>query len=609
LLIAVQQDTVPSQENKYPHTYRYMQHHTSPPTTGKKISFSIQNILSFIPIIQWLPNYQRSFLKWDLIAGITLASFVLPESMAYATLAGVPTYFGIYCCLVGGLLFAIFTTSRHVAVGPTSAISLMIGSSLALLSGGDLQRWAAIAELTALVVACICFIAFVFKLSSLVNFISDSILLGFKAGAALSIMSTQLPKLFGVEGGGTHFFARIVALCRHLPETNITVFLFGLAALALLIAGDKILPGKPVSLFVVIAAIVVISVTQLASMGIHVTGAIPKGLPSFGRPSLRFRDVDGVVELAFACFLMGYIETISAARTFAIKNDYTINPQQELLALGFANFFAAFANAYVVSGGLSQSTVNEKSGARTPMSLIICSITLAVILLYLTGLLQNLPEVLLAVIVLHAVSGLIKIKELKRVYQLSRVEFLVAMIAFATVLVFGILKGVMLAVIMSLILLIRRTAHPHVAVLGRAVNTNHYSDIERHPDNITYTGILILRVESSILYFNTMNVEDKISRYMEVCGDGLRLLVLDLSAAPYVDVAGSKMLLQLSTQLQKKGVELKMVEALSNVRDILRKQGMEDIIGHISRRVFVNDVVEEFINSKNNGEAGGMVNS
>ena len=566
----------------------------------EKNSF-IQNIKPFIPITQWLPQYQGKFFQWDLIAGVTLASFVLPESMAYATLAGVPTYFGIYCCLIGGLFFAIFTTSRHVAVGPTSAISLMIGSTVAVLSGGDPQRWAAIAELTALVVACICFIAFICRLSSLVNFISDSILYGFKAGAALSIMSTQLPKFFGIEGGGSNFFERITTLFQHLPQTNWVVLAFGAAALLLLIVGDIIFPGRPVSLFVVIAAIIVVSVTQLSSYGIHVAGEIPEGLPSIGRPSLRFTDVNGVVELAFACFLMGYIETISAARTFAIKNDYEINPRQELLSLGVANFAAAFGNAYVVSGGLSQSTVNEKSGAKTPLSLIICSITLGVILLYLTGLLKNLPEVILAVIVLHAVSGLIKVKELKRVYQLNRVEFLVAMVAFAGVLVFGILKGVLLAVIMSLVLLIRRIANPNVAVLGRIGNTNHYSDIERHPDNTTYKGILILRVEASILYFNDAHILEKINEKIEAYREDIKLVILDMSPSSYVDVAGSKMLLQLSNQLHKKNIKLKIVEALSTVREILRKQGMEEVIGHISRRIFINDVVQEFVAGKGNG--------
>jgi MFS superfamily sulfate permease-like transporter len=386
-----------------------------------------------------------------------------------------------------------------------------------------------------------------------------------------------------------------------LPQTNWVVLAFGTAALLLLIVGDIIFPGRPVSLFVVIAAIIVVSVTQLSSYGIHVAGEIPKGLPSIGRPSLRFSDVNGVVELAFACFLMGYIETISAARTFAIKNDYEINPRQELLSLGVANFAAAFGNAYVVSGGLSQSTVNEKSGSKTPLSLIICSMTLGVILLYLTGLLKNLPEVILAVIVLHAVSGLIKVKELKRVYQLNRVEFLVAMIAFAGVLVFGILKGVLLAVIMSLVLLIRRIANPNVAVLGRIGNTNHYSDIERHPDNTTYKGILILRVEASILYFNDAHILEKINEKIEAYADGLRLVILDMSPSSYVDVAGSKMLLQLSNQLHKKNIKLKIVEALSTVREILRKQGMEEVIGHISRRIFINDVVQEFVAGKGNG--------
>ena len=218
---------------------------------------------------------------------------------------------------------------------------------------------------------------------------------------------------------------------------------------------------------VVIAAILVMSFSQLAAAGVHITGIIPEGLPSLSRPSLRFRDVDGVLPLAFACFLMGYIESISAARTFALKNNYAINPRQELISLGAANIAAAFSSGYVVAGGLSQSTVNDKSGAKSPMSLIFCSVTLGVILMYFTSLLKNLPEVILAVIVIHAVSGLIKIKELKRIRQLNPMEFYVALIAIGGVLVFGILKGVMISVIMSLILLIRRLSNPEVAVLGR----------------------------------------------------------------------------------------------------------------------------------------------
>lgn len=556
---------------------------------------NIKSILgNYFPISVWLPEYKKSFIRWDLVAGITLASFVLPESMAYATLAGVPTYYGIYCCLAGGLFFALFTSSMQVAVGPTSSISLMIGSTVAVLSGGDPTRWAAIAELTALTVAAICLVAYIFKLSSIVNFISDSILLGFKAGAALSIMATQLPKIFGVEGGGSNFFTRIRTLLENMHETNWTVLIFGVTAMAILIAGDFFFKGKPVSLVVVIASILVLSFTQLASAGVHITGLIPDGLPSLSRPSLRFRDVDGVLPLAFACFLMGYIETISAARTFALKNNYTINPRQELISLGAANLAAAFSSAYVVAGGLSQSTVNDKSGAKTPMSLIICSVTLGVILMYLTSLLKNLPEVILAVIVIHAVSGLIKIKELKRIRKLNPIEFYVALIAIASVLVFGILKGVMISVVMSLILLIRRVSNPEVAVLGRIGNTRHFSDRIRHADNIITPGIVILRIESSILYFNSESILEKINKHLLSADTPVKLLVVDLSASPYVDVAGSKMLLNLAHESAKNGIQIRFVSALSGIRDILRKQGLEEISGPISRKTTIAETISAF---------------
>ena len=548
----------------------------------------------YLPIAGWMPGYQGNWLKWDLIAGVTLASFVLPESMAYATLAGLPAHYGIYCTLMGGLLFAFFTSSKHVAVGPTSSISLMVGSTVAILSGGDPQKWITISGLAALAVAILCIIAYALKLSSMVNFISDSILVGFKAGAAFSIMATQLPKLFGLEGISGNFFVRLAHLVPELPQMHWPVFLFGLAALIIMVAGDHFFPGKPVSLAVVVVSILAISFTGLSSMGFHVTGEIPGGLPSFGRPSLNLRDVDGIVELAFACFLMGYIETVSAGRTMAMKNNYTIDPKQELLSMGAANLATAFFSGYIVAGGLSQSTVNEKSGARTPLSLIICSLTLAIILLFFTNLLTNLPEVILAAIVLHAVTGLIKVKELKRIFQLSKMEFTVAIIALVGVLIFGILKGVILSVILSLIFIIGKAASPNVAILGRIKNMKIFSDIERHPDNILIPGLLIMRIEASILYFNTEHIFQRIMAAIETAHPDVKQLVLDLSASPFVDVAGSKMLVQLANQLEENNITLKIVDARAGVRDILRKQGLDKIIGPIMRHSNLADTANEF---------------
>jgi SulP family sulfate permease len=547
----------------------------------------------WVPIFDWVRAYRPADLSWDLIAGITLASFVLPESMAYASLAGVPAQFGIYCCIAGGLLFAIFTGSRQVAVGPTSAISLMVGATVATISGGDPAKWIAIASLTAFAVFILCMAAYLLRLSGLINFISENILLGFKAGAALSIASTQLPVLFGVNSGGTNFFGRVYSLGEHIPETNLTVLLFGLAALALLVAGNKLLTGRPVSLLIVIGSILAVTFTPLHSAGLLLVGAIPQGLPHISVPSMRFSDFDDVFGLALGCFLVGYVETISAARTFAEKNGYEVNARQELLPLGGANLATAFTGGFPVSGGLSQSTVNDKAGARTPLALIFCSITLSLLLLYFTGLLKNLPEVILGVIVLDAIAGLIKVKELRKVYTLDRIEFAVAMIAFSGVLVFGILKGVLIASVCSLIIIIIRASSPNIAVLGRIPGTDKFSDILRHPDNKEIPGFKIFRVEAAFFYFNQHYIYSRITDLIKSSGSDLKMVILDMSSAPSVDISGSRMLIKLERQLAEKQVKLRIVEALSEVRDLLRKQGMEEMIGHISRKQTISSAISQ----------------
>ncbi|MBS1545209.1 MAG: SulP family inorganic anion transporter [Bacteroidetes bacterium] len=556
----------------------------------------MSKVADIFPVALWIREYNLGLARWDLVAGITLASFVLPESMAYASLAGLPGQYGIYCCIGGCFLFALLTQAKQVAVGPTSAISLMVGSTVAVLSEGDHQRWIAIASLSALVVFALCLTAYLLKLSSLVSFISENILLGFKTGAALSIAVTQLPKLFGVEGGGRNFFERVENLFLHLPETDMTIFLFGVSALALLLLGNKFFPGRPVSLVVVALSILAVTFFKEPFSSLHLTGNIPEGLPTIGRPSLRFTDVDGILGLALGVFLMGYIETMAVARTFGEKNNYRVDPRQELLSLGAANLASAVVGGYPVSGGMSQSTVNDKAGARTPMALIICSITLCILLLFLTGWLQNLPEVILAVVVLDAITGLIKLKELKRLYTLSRSEFFIALLAIVGVLTFGILKGVLIAAIASIVYLIARTSSPVVSVLGRVPGTYQYSDIQRHPDNEEIPHCRIVRVESSILYFNQGYVHERVTDAANGVKD-LRLLILDLSASPWVDVSASRMLIKLQMEQRARGVDVRIVNALSGVRELLRKQGMEESIGHISRRVSIDQLVKEYFDS------------
>jgi SulP family sulfate permease len=555
------------------------------------------------PPAQWLAAYRPQWLAHDAIAGVTLAAYGIPVSLAYASLAGLPPQYGIYGYLAGGLFYALFGSSRQLAIGPTSAISMLVGVTVAGMASGDPGRWADIAALTALVMASMCVLAWLLRLSSLVNFISETILLGFKAGAALTIAMTQLPKLFGVKGGGEGFFERIAVLGGQLPDTNLAVLAFGLAALAVLLLGERFLPGRPVALLVVAISIVASSVASLGDLGFKVVGALPQGLPAFHVPGVRLRDADGVIPLAFACLLLAYVESVSAARALAQANRYEIDPRQELLGLGGANLAAAFFQAYPVAGGLSQSSVNDKAGARTPLALVFASVTIGLCLMYLTAMLANLPTVVLAAIVLVAVKGLIDVGELRHVWRVSRLEFGVSMVAFAAVLLLGILNGVMVAVVVSLLLLIRRAAHPHVAFLGRVPGTRSYSDMERNPDNEAVPEALVVRVEASLLYFNVEHVRETVWQRIRSTTGTLKLVVFDLSSSPMVDLAGARMLATLQAALHEAGVPLRLVAARAAVRDILRAEGLEERVGPIDRRVSVADVVDELQGSTRTGGA------
>jgi len=545
-----------------------------------------------IPAFNWLPGYNFKFLRSDAFAGMTLAAYALPVSLAYASLAGLPPQYGVYGYLLGGFFYALIGSSRQLAIGPTSAISLLIGVTIANMAAGDTQRWAEIASGTALVFAVLSLLAYLLRLSGVINFISDTVLLGFKAGAALAIASTQLPKLFGVTGGGANFFDRLLVLSQQWPQFNYYVFGFGLATLILLFVAEKKFPGRPVALLIMIVSILVISFTPLGTMGFNTVGLIPAGLPKFHVPAIYASDISAVLPLAFACFLLAYIESISSAKAMAQKHGYKIDPRQELLALGIVNLATAFGQSYPVSGGLSQTAVNDKAGAKTPIALVFASIAIGLVLLLLAGLLKNLPNVVLACIVLVAIGGLVDIKEFKHLWKTNKTEFVIALVALVGVLVFGILEGVIIAAIVTLVLIIKAVSIPHVAILGRIPGTKRYSDVVRNPDNELFPQLLLFRVESSVYYFNTDYIENIVMTKVDEAGALLKTVVWDLSTSPQVDRAGAKMIGQLYLDLQAKGITLHIAEARAGVRDILRNEEIDKLIGRISRQVSLNDIVK-----------------
>jgi high affinity sulfate transporter 1 len=528
----------------------------------------------FPPLI-WLAEYRAFWLRHDAIAGVTLAAYAIPVSLAYAGLAGLPPQVGIYGYMLGGIGYALLGSSRQLAVGPTSAISLMIASTVGALAAGDPIRYAQIASLSAFAVALLCLIAWLCRLSILVRLVSDSILVGFKAGAGLTIMMSQLPSLFGVASGGHNFFDRAIQLAGQIGDGSLLVLAFGSAAILLLLLGERFLPGRPVGLAVVALSILLATLFGFPSLGMPVTGTIPQGLPALEVPAFGMLEFEQLFPIAAGCLLLAYIEGVSAARSFAAKHGYNLDARQEFLGLGAANLAVAFGHGYPVAGGLSQSAVNDSAGARTPLALLVCSLALALCLLFFTDWLTNLPKAVLAGIVFVAVYKLVDVRALLRMWRISRIDFYAAAIALGSVLLLGILQGVLLAALASIFLLLGRASNPNIAFLGRLAGTGRYSDSARHEGVEPLVGIIAFRPEASLLYINAETILETVLKVLRKSSD-VRLVACDLSASPYIDLAGARMLLDLHDELASRHVAFCIVGAHAQLRDLLRAEGLAE---------------------------------
>lgn len=553
------------------------------------------SVASWMPAAGWLRSYDLGWLRGDVMAGITLAAYLLPAGLGDASLANLRPEAGLYACLFSGLVFWLFCSSRLTAISVTSAISLLIGSSLGGLAKGDPERFGALAAGTALLVALIAVVAWALRAGTIVNFISESVLVGFKCGVALYLASTQLPKLLGVSGAHGDFWENSRHLLGELSRTNGPSLALGSAALLVLLLGKVFLKHKPVALFVVVGGIVASSVLGLEQHGVKLLGAVPQGLPSIGLPALQLSDLNDLLPLAFACFLLGAVETAAIGRTFAAKYGGRFDASQEFLALAGANLAAALGRGFPVSGGMSQSLVNEGGGSRSPLSGAIASMVLLVVVLFCSHLLRTLPQPVLAAVVLVAVAGLFQGSALRDLFRGDRLEFLVAGAALLGVLGSGLLRGVLIGAVISIVQVIRRAAHPHVALLGRIPRTNRFSDRDRHLDNELVPGVMVFRPEAGLVYFNVDHVRDRILDRVAAEVKPPRLVVLDLSASPLVDLQSAHALAGLADELGSHGARLQIVEARSAVRDRLRSAGLEARFGGMSRMASVADAVEEFI--------------
>ncbi|RPJ32790.1 MAG: sulfate permease [Verrucomicrobiaceae bacterium] len=534
-----------------------------------------------IPALGWLRGYQRGWLRGDVVAGITLAAYLMPAAIGDASLAGLPPEAGLYACLFSGLVFWLFTSSKQTTVTVTSAISLLVGTTLAPLAAGDPARYAALASASAVMVAALALFARLFRAGAVVNFISEPVLVGFKCGVALYLASSQLPKLCGVKGGHGDFWEKSADFIRHAGDTNTASLLLGGAALVLLLLGKRFLPGKPVALVVVVTGLLLGANLDLAKSGVTMLGEVPQGLPEFRIGLLSREDLNTLLPLAMACFLLGAVETAAIGRMFSRKHGYRLDSNQEFLALAGANLAAGLGQGFPTSGGMSQSLVNESSGARTPLSGFISSIFILLVILFLSSLLRHLPQPVLAAIVLAAVTGLINLTAIKEMWRFSRADFTVAVAAVAGVLFSGLLMGVLIGAVLSLALLLRRAMQPPATELGRVPGTDYFADRIRHPSNERLPGVFIFRCNGGIFYFNTEHVHDRFCELLAVRQDEVKLAIFFMGTVPMIDMAGVEFLTGLHETLKKRGIELRLAETHSVVREALRRGGFEQHYGPV----------------------------
>ena len=545
-----------------------------------------------LTVPDWLRNYDPRWLRPDLVAGLTLAAYLLPAGIGDASLAGLAPEAGLYACLFSGLVFWLLCSSRHTVITVTSALSLLIGSSVADLSAGDPTRHAALAASTTLMMASIALVAWLFRAGQAVSFFSETVLVGFKAGLALYLASSQLPKLFGFKGGHGDFWEKTAHFFGHLGETHEMALLVGGAALVMLIAGKLWLKNRPVAFFVVVGGIVAARMLDLETRGVALLGEVPQGLPMPGLPPVSRADLNQLLPVALASFVLAAVESSAIGRMFAQKHGYRFDANRELLAIGAGNIAAGLGRGFPVSGGMSQSLVNESAGARTPLSGLVAALFTLMVVLFASGLLRNLPQPVLAAIVLAAVMSLFSISALRHIWHFSRAEFFVAIAALLGVLGSGPVNGVLLGAAISIVLLLRQAARPRVVELVRVPGTAIFADRAHYPNEPQVSGVFVARCESSLLYFNVEFVRDRLLELLAARPDAVRLVVLYLGATPKVDLAGAELIADLHKTFTARGIAFKLADAHGEVRAALRRIGFEREYGPLESSQTVDAIVK-----------------
>ena len=556
---------------------------------GEDVSDESRTVTVKLPIRTWVATYRRKWLSGDIVAGLTVAAATIPAALAYAQLAGLPAVYGLYASIVPALLYAVFGTSRQLQIGPGSTLSILVAASLAgTVVSSDPEEAVVAAALLALGAGAMLLLAGLLRLGFISDFLSAPVLSGFTSGAALIIISSQLPKVFGIEVDGDAFFETVWGVLTSLGETNGPTLALAAAAMLLLLVMQRWLSILPASLIVVALGILAVVAFDLTEEGVAVVGEIPAGLPGLVVPDLG--GMTSIFGASAAVALLVYVETIAVSREFSAKYGYPIDPNQELIASGTANIGAGLFQGFPVDGSFSQSSLNDTAGARTQLAGVVTALAVAAVLVALTGLLVNLPDAVLGAIIIVAVLPLIKIGDLRRLWRLqrpseggsvwlpARLDLASAAITFAGTLVFGILPGILIGVATTLLALLQRATRPNVAELGLVPGEKAYRDVDRQPDAETVPGLVLLRWDGELFFANAAHFCDQVKALVDDADPEPDAVLLDASAITSIDVTAADLLAELFADLEDRGFEVMLARARGPLRDIFDSADLNELI-------------------------------
>ena len=553
------------------------------------------SITKFIPILDWIKSYNSEDAKGDLNAGVTVGIMLIPQGMAYAMLAGLPPIYGLYASIVPLILYAIFGTSRQLAVGPVAMVSLLVLAGVGEIAEVGSDRFIQLAIMTAMAVGLFQLFMGVFRMGFLVNFLSHPVLSGFTSAAALIIGGSQVKSILGIDIPRTNYVHEIVmSTIQKASEIDLFTALIGFGSIATIILLRKWKKTFPSALVVVGLGTLVTYFFSLHESGVAIVGQVPEGLPSFQLTTFTWSDFEAILPTVLVISLVGYMESIAVAKAIANKHGYKVDPNQELIGLGVANIGGALFQAYPTTGGFSRTAVNDQAGSRTGMASIISAVIIALTVLFLTPLFYYLPKAVLGAIIIVAVAGLFDNHEMKHLWKTDKKDLAMLMATFIATLALGIEEGIAIGVLLSLVMVIYNSTKPHSTELGRLGETKNFRNVNRYKDAKTEEEILVYRFDSELYFANVEHFRSAIDDLIYEKGESLELVVLDASAINSVDSTGVHALEELIKDLGEKEIELYFAGAIGPVRDKLKISGITDGLTISNFYFDVSDAIEAF---------------